>query len=48
MLKQKISMMEALLDIQIATSMLKGPSVGESAIDASYKKLNTDLTPLEV
>jgi hypothetical protein len=47
-LKKKLAMLEALGDIEIATSLLKGTSTsGENPIDASYKALNTKLEPVE-
>lgn len=46
-LKKKIDMLEALQDIEIATSLLQGESTSGSALDESYKKLNTQFTPLD-
>jgi len=40
-------MLEALQDIEIATSLLQGDSGTGSALDESYKKLNTAITPLD-
>jgi len=39
--------MEALIDIEIATSLLKtGGEEGESKVDTNYKKLKTELVPI--
>jgi len=47
-LKEKIEMVESLLELEIAVSMTKGGDDGnDSVIDANYKKLNTDLTPVK-
>eukprot|EP01098_Paradermamoeba_levis_P003195 TRINITY_DN1486_c0_g1_i2.p1 TRINITY_DN1486_c0_g1~~TRINITY_DN1486_c0_g1_i2.p1 ORF type:complete len:482 (-),score=187.38 TRINITY_DN1486_c0_g1_i2:17-1405(-) len=50
-LKDKMKMMEALIDIEIATSLLKDRTgdgeAGESIIDSNYKKLKTDIAPLD-
>jgi len=46
-LKKKTDMLEALQDIEIATSLLQGDSGTGSALDESYKKLNTAITPLD-
>lgn len=40
-------MLEALQDIEIATSLLQGDGGSGSALDESYKKLNTQFTPLD-
>jgi len=46
-LKKKVDMLEALQDIEIATSLLQGDSASGSALDDCYKKLNTAMTPLD-
>jgi poly [ADP-ribose] polymerase len=47
-LKKKMAMLEALGDIEIATSLLKGSATsGEHPIDSSYKALNTTLEPVD-
>jgi len=40
-------LMEALIDIEIATKLLSDTGEGESPIDSNYKKLHTDLQPIE-
>ncbi|KJE92093.1 polymerase [Capsaspora owczarzaki ATCC 30864] len=53
-LKAKVEMMEALIDIEIATSLMlqqagstaAAPSTGTSVIDQNYAKLKTELDPL--
>jgi len=50
-MKEKLSMLEALTDIEIANSMMKDTSglgrYSVSPIDINYKKLKTKLTPVE-
>lgn len=47
-LKKKLAMLEALGDIEIATSLLKGSSSSdEHPIDSSYKALNTTIEPVD-
>jgi len=47
-LMKKMKLMEALIDIEIATTLLKeGGEEGESKVDTNYKKLKTDLIPLK-
>jgi len=47
-LKKKMKIMEALIDIEIATSLLKaGDDDGESKVDTNYQKLKTELVPIE-
>eukprot|EP01101_Sappina_pedata_P011422 TRINITY_DN7693_c0_g1_i1.p1 TRINITY_DN7693_c0_g1~~TRINITY_DN7693_c0_g1_i1.p1 ORF type:complete len:935 (+),score=412.42 TRINITY_DN7693_c0_g1_i1:139-2805(+) len=49
-LKEKIKMMEALIEIEIATSLMKKDGAvveGEDPLDASYKKLKTGIEPLD-
>lgn len=46
-LKKKVDMLEALQDIEIATSLLQGDSASGSALDDCYKKLNTAMSPLD-
>jgi len=44
---KKMKLMEALIDIEIATTLLKeGGEEGESKVDTNYKKLKTDLISL--
>jgi len=46
-LQKKMKLMEALIDIEIATTLMKqGGGEGESKVDVNYKKLNTNLVPL--
>jgi hypothetical protein len=48
MIKKKLAMLEALGDIEIATSLLReGASEDENPIDASYRALNTALVPID-
>jgi poly [ADP-ribose] polymerase len=48
MLSQKMKLMESLINIEIAASLLKeGGATGESEIDTNYMKLKTDLQPLD-
>jgi len=46
-LETKMKLMEALIDIEIATNLLSGGSGVESPIDSNYHKLNTELQPVE-
>jgi len=47
-LQKKMKLMEALIDIEIATTLLKETdSAGDSPIDANYKKLKTELVPVD-
>jgi len=46
-IKQKISMLDNLLEIEIAYGLLQNTGAGESPIDAHYKKLNTNITVLD-
>lgn len=45
--KSKTEMLDNLLEIEIAYSMLKGDIKGEDPIDSHYKKLKTFIVPLE-
>ena len=48
--QQKIEMLESLLEIEIAYSMLKVKSEGDeelNPIDVHYKKLNTDIEEVD-
>jgi len=47
LLKQKMTLIESLINIEIATSMLQEGSTGDSEIDTSYSKLKTQLKPLD-
>jgi poly [ADP-ribose] polymerase len=50
MLQQKIEMLDSLLEIEIAYTMLKAKSDGDSAVhplDAHYAKLNTHIEVLD-
>jgi len=48
MLSQKMKLMESLINIEIAASLLKeGGATGESEIDTNYMKLKTDLQALD-
>eukprot|EP01106_Pelomyxa_sp_JSP_P008667 TRINITY_DN2412_c0_g1_i2.p1 TRINITY_DN2412_c0_g1~~TRINITY_DN2412_c0_g1_i2.p1 ORF type:complete len:248 (+),score=52.45 TRINITY_DN2412_c0_g1_i2:121-864(+) len=48
MLGQKIKMVEALADIEIATKLIsEAESVGENPIDMSYKKLRSAIDPVD-
>eukprot|EP01127_Copromyxa_protea_P011414 TRINITY_DN2868_c0_g1_i1.p1 TRINITY_DN2868_c0_g1~~TRINITY_DN2868_c0_g1_i1.p1 ORF type:complete len:907 (-),score=279.95 TRINITY_DN2868_c0_g1_i1:69-2789(-) len=46
-LDTKMKLMEALIDIEIATKLMSTGTEGESPIDANYKKLKTDLKPVD-
>jgi len=47
-LQTKMKLMEALIDIEIAATLLKqGETEGESIVDCNYKKLNTTLVPVD-
>jgi len=46
-IKKKMAMLEALGDIEIATSLLKMDVGDENPVDASYKALNVNLSPLD-
>eukprot|EP01124_Arcella_intermedia_P000047 TRINITY_DN10024_c0_g1_i1.p1 TRINITY_DN10024_c0_g1~~TRINITY_DN10024_c0_g1_i1.p1 ORF type:complete len:933 (-),score=279.47 TRINITY_DN10024_c0_g1_i1:19-2601(-) len=47
-LQKKMKLMETLIDIEIATSLMKADGgEAESKIDANYTKLNTELVPLD-
>jgi len=49
-LKTKMTLMEALIDIEIATTLMKQKGEGddvESPIDINYKKLKCEISPLE-
>eukprot|EP01125_Pyxidicula_operculata_P012134 TRINITY_DN3984_c0_g1_i1.p1 TRINITY_DN3984_c0_g1~~TRINITY_DN3984_c0_g1_i1.p1 ORF type:complete len:919 (+),score=265.76 TRINITY_DN3984_c0_g1_i1:39-2795(+) len=46
-LKNKMRLMEALQNIEIAADLLKQSGEGDSVIDTNYKKLKTDLSPIE-
>eukprot|EP01112_Ceratiomyxa_fruticulosa_P003582 TRINITY_DN138_c0_g1_i5.p1 TRINITY_DN138_c0_g1~~TRINITY_DN138_c0_g1_i5.p1 ORF type:complete len:680 (+),score=156.34 TRINITY_DN138_c0_g1_i5:230-2269(+) len=47
-LKSKMSMLEALADIEVATKLIKEvEDSGEDPIDASYAKLKCDIEPIE-
>lgn len=47
-LQAKLKLMEALIDIEIAATLLKQEEgEGESIVDANYKKLNTALEPID-
>jgi len=47
-LENKLKIMETLIDIEIATDLLKkGDKTEESIIDSNYLKLKTNITPLE-
>jgi len=47
LLKKKLDLLEALQDIEIATSMLKSDGSSDNAIDESYKKLKTEMQPID-
>jgi len=47
-LSTKMKLMEALIDIEIATTLLKQDDGGDSIIDTNYNKLNTQISPLDV
>lgn len=46
-IKSKTEMLDNLLEIEIAYSMLKGGTEGEDPIDNHYKKLKTEIVPVE-
>ncbi|XP_052769011.1 poly [ADP-ribose] polymerase 1-like [Mya arenaria] len=46
-IKTKTEMLDNLLEIEVAYSMLKGGDEGEDPIDSHYKKLKTEIVPLE-
>jgi hypothetical protein len=47
-LKDKLKLLETLQELEIATSLLKAADGDDSnAVDQSYKKLCTDIVPLE-
>ena len=47
-LQQKSQMLDSLLEIEIAYSLLKGGSSGEKdALDVHYEKLKTDISELD-
>lgn len=46
-IKAKTEMLDNLLEIEVAYSMLKGGDAGEDPIDAHFKKLKTDMEPLD-
>lgn len=45
-IKQKTEMLDNLLEIEVAYSMLKGGDEGEDPIDSHYKKLKTEIVEL--
>ncbi|XP_060555294.1 poly [ADP-ribose] polymerase 1-like [Ruditapes philippinarum] len=45
-IKSKTEMLDNLLEIEVAYSMLKGGDQGEDPIDAHYKQLKTEIVPL--
>ncbi|XP_053378443.1 poly [ADP-ribose] polymerase 1-like [Mercenaria mercenaria] len=45
-IKSKTEMLDNLLEIEVAYSMLKGGDAGEDPIDAHYKQLKTEIVPL--
>ncbi|KAL4239025.1 Poly [ADP-ribose] polymerase 1 [Mactra antiquata] len=45
-IKSKTEMLDNLLEIEVAYSMLKGGDEGEDPVDAHYKKLKTEIKPL--
>ncbi|XP_060074355.1 poly [ADP-ribose] polymerase 1-like [Ylistrum balloti] len=47
-IKAKTDMINNLLDIEVAYSMLKGGDTGEDPIDAHYRKLNTEIEHLDI
>ncbi|KAK3741942.1 hypothetical protein RRG08_024688 [Elysia crispata] len=47
MVKEKISLLEALEDIEIAIKMLKGGDMSENPVDRHYHQLHCSLVPLE-
>ncbi|XP_048732716.1 poly [ADP-ribose] polymerase 1-like [Ostrea edulis] len=46
-IKSKTEMLDNLLEIEVAYSLLKGGDAGEDPIDAHYKKLHTEMEPLD-
>ncbi|XP_022328673.2 poly [ADP-ribose] polymerase 1-like isoform X1 [Crassostrea virginica] len=46
-IKAKTEMLDNLLEIEVAYSLLKGGDAGDDPIDAHYKKLNTLMEPVE-
>ncbi|KAK3578700.1 hypothetical protein CHS0354_008557 [Potamilus streckersoni] len=46
-IKKKTEMLDNLLEIEVAYSMLKGGDEGEDPVDAHYKKLNTKIQELD-
>lgn len=46
-IKTKTEMLDNLLEIEVAYSLLKGGDEGEDPIDAHYKKLKTEIKPLD-
>ncbi|XP_069116799.1 poly [ADP-ribose] polymerase 1-like [Argopecten irradians] len=47
-IKTKTEMINNLLDIEVAYSMLKGGDSGEDPVDAHYRKLNTEIEHLDL
>ncbi|XP_021365761.1 poly [ADP-ribose] polymerase 1-like isoform X2 [Mizuhopecten yessoensis] len=47
-IKAKTEMINNLLEIEVAYSMLKGGDTGEDPIDAHYRKLNTEIEHLDL
>ncbi len=48
MIKNKVEMLDNLLDIEVAYSLLKGgEDAGEDPIDCHYKKLKTEIKPMD-
>ncbi|RUS87948.1 hypothetical protein EGW08_004303 [Elysia chlorotica] len=47
MVKEKISLLEALEDIEIAIKMLKGGDMSENPVDRHYHQLHCSLNPLD-
>lgn len=49
MLKKKIQLVEALADVEIAAKIIKDAEGGgdSNRIDESYKKLNTEMKPVD-
>jgi poly [ADP-ribose] polymerase 2/3/4 len=46
--KNKLEMLQSIEDIQVATRILdQGSGKDESIIESNYKKLNTELNPLD-
>eukprot|EP01087_Luapelamoeba_hula_P005895 TRINITY_DN1594_c2_g1_i2.p1 TRINITY_DN1594_c2_g1~~TRINITY_DN1594_c2_g1_i2.p1 ORF type:complete len:1110 (+),score=268.26 TRINITY_DN1594_c2_g1_i2:108-3437(+) len=47
LLKKKLELLDTLQEIEIATSLLKTDGDSSNAIDESYKKLKTEIVPLD-